>query len=103
MRGNLTAVVPVLDAEDEVGPVVDGGMGLVVVLLAAPLPGARRRLAAVGPVDEGDVEVRVQEDGRGHEEGQHADQGQDQQGLQLQLRERQSCDSFKHKRSDPSV
>ena len=34
-------------------------------------------------VDEGDVEVRVQEDGRGHEEGQNADQGQDQQGLQL--------------------
>ena len=87
MRGNLTAVVPVLDAEDEVGPVVDGGMGLVVVLLAAPLPGDRRRrrrrlAAAVGPVDEGDVEVRVQEDGRGHEEGQHADEGQDQQGLE---------------------
>ena len=31
--------------------------------------------------DEGDVEVRVQEDGRGHEQGQRADQRQDQQRL----------------------
>ena len=62
----LTAVVPVLDAEDEVGP--------VVVLRGDP--------GGLADVDEWDVEVRVQEDGRGHEEGQHADEGQDQQGLE---------------------
>ena len=71
------------------GPVVDGGRsrrrGRVVV--AALLVDQRRPCTAVKLLcllllfDEGDVEVRVEEDGRRHEQGQRADQRQDQQGL----------------------
>ena len=86
---SLTSIVPVLDAEDEVGPVVDWGRSRRRRVVVATLLVDRRCPCCTGVkllcllllLDEGDVEVRVEEDGRGHEQGQRADQGKNQERL----------------------